>query len=172
MALERVSLQSYCHTVDHYADDSRRGRFTLDAPYQRGTVWTDENRRALIKSLLMGLPIGAVVVNHRGYDSDVIYSVIDGKQRIETLCAFMDGLLEVPADWFDTNCLADPSKEMVAYGDLSLTGQRRFKNLGVTTLQASVSGIAAEAEIYGLINTAGVAQSDADIANAARVAGA
>ena len=168
MSLPRLSLQSYHHTVVHYIES--RDKFTLDAPYQRGSVWTDENRRALIKSLIMGLPVGAVIVNHRGYTGDVIYSVVDGKQRVETLRAFADDRLDVPTDWFEPEWVTDPSKPMVTYSGLTQRGQRGFEFFGITTLEAKVKGIAAEAEIYGLINTAGVAQTDADIANAARVA--
>ena len=168
MALPRLKLTSHFHMTEHYTE--HRERMTLDAPYQRGSVWTDENRRLLIKSLIMGLPIGAIVLNHRGYDSEVIYSVIDGKQRIETLWAFVDDKFQVPADWFEPDWVEASDATTVSYGDLSMRGQRGIDNMGLTTLVANVEGIAAEAEIYTLINTAGVEQTDADLANASRVA--
>ena len=45
------------------ANNGDRGEWMdLNAPYQRGSVWTLDMRRNLIKSLLMGLPVGSIIV--------------------------------------------------------------------------------------------------------------
>lgn len=86
-----------------------RDKLDLNPPYQRGSVWDDARRRNLMRSLLMGLPIGSVVLNRRdhapapaGFTAAAPYiAVVDGKQRIETLRAVTDGLLPIPAVWVD-----------------------------------------------------------------------
>lgn len=101
----------------------------LDAPYQRESVWTLDQRRALIKSMIMGLPIGAVVIANLGYENEKFQRVIDGKQRIETLRAFEAGEFTVPQDWFEDDEIEhrDPHNETV-WSDLSLLGRRHFED--------------------------------------------
>ena len=80
----------------------------LHAPYQRGSVWTVQQRQLLIKSFLLGVPVPTVIVNDRysagfvGEDgvADVRYAVVDGKQRVETILAWFADELAVPASWF------------------------------------------------------------------------
>lgn len=150
--------------------------FELSPSYQRSSVWTTAQRRNLIKSLLMGIPVGAIVTNLRGYDTNKLYAVVDGKQRIETFRSFAAGDLSVPADWFDAEDVLEAHEEdgvqMVRYGGLARPGQRQFENTPVATLEAQVKGEAAEAEIFLLINSAGTSQTDEDLARAAAIAGA
>lgn len=87
----------------------QEGDATYDLPYQRGAVWTDEQRIMLILSTLSGTPIPALIINDRPqrmwFDADggrlPIYAVIDGKQRLTTWRMFKENQLPVPASWFD-----------------------------------------------------------------------
>lgn len=166
--LKRLSLQSMNYTVMHYTGDRDGGdMFLLDAPYQRDSVWTEEKRQALIRSMLMGLPIGSVTLNKRSYDREQNIAVIDGKQRIETLRAWENDEFAVPSHWFEEKWLEDPSSdEPVKYSGLSVIGRRFWANTMVPAQEARVDTIAEEAEIYGLINRGGVDQTEEDIANA------
>lgn len=167
--LPRLLLQSMNYTAMHYTSDRSGGdMFILDAPYQRESVWTDEKRQALIRSMLMGLPIGSVTLNKRSYDHEQNIAVIDGKQRIETLRAWENDELEVPRHWFEEKWLEEPDSDepTVSYSGLSVIGHRFWGNMMVPAQEARVSTIAEEAEIYGLINTGGVPQTEESIANA------
>jgi hypothetical protein len=80
-------------------------RLDLNPPYQRGSVWGVERKRNLIRSLLMGLPIGAVFLNSRHIMQPD--RVVDGKQRIEAILDFLGDGLAVPAEWFaETDLIA------------------------------------------------------------------
>lgn len=122
------------YQLSTYLYHCREGGFDLSAPYQRGSVWTVDMRRALIRSLLMGIQPGAVYLSHLPYDPgrpEVAYRVIDGKQRIETVMAFAASEFSVPADWFGDDWL-DPDQVddgTVAYGTLSAPGRRFFDTL-------------------------------------------
>ena len=162
----------------------------LSPAYQRGSVWTEDQRRALVRSWLIGLPIPAVIINNRGddhsgwpKDADGVpdgghyYAVIDGKQRIEAAKAWFTGELLVPADWFshdDREFIvhdAGAALTLVGYHDLTATARRLFSRRAMLpVVETAVGSLSEEAELYLLVNGAGTAQTAADIANAEAVA--
>ncbi|QNE48585.1 DUF262 domain-containing protein (plasmid) [Glaciihabitans sp. INWT7] len=171
--LVQLKLSHTTRSFDHFL--SRRERFEVNPPYQRGSVWDVSRRRELIKSALMGLPIGTITVNDRGYQkSGVDIAVVDGKQRLEALQAFADSEFAIPAAWVDPKDVLETEPmdyrgrtvPGVRYSGTSIVFGRRFANMPLQVTEAAVSGVDAEAEIFMLINFAGVAQTDADRANA------
>ena len=80
--------------VEELVGDIADGEIDLEPPYQRGPVWTEDQRIALIRSWLTGLPTGALALSTRDTprwaraNGDVyttnkaIRAVIDGKQRL------------------------------------------------------------------------------------------
>ena len=162
----------------------------LNPPYQRGTVWTADQRIALVKSWAMGVPVPPVILNDRdtpgwaaemgplSYEDDDVrtWAVVDGKQRIETAIAWHAGELAVPASWFPAGHVAvvvdTADGPYVTYAGLSPSWQRR---LGTTcmlpVIEAKLPSLQAEAELYLLVNGGGTGQSGADMARAARIAG-
>lgn len=157
----------------------------LDPPYQRGPVWTVEQRRGLVKSWLMGLPIPAIILNDRSNpgwaqanpNDDLVhyYAVIDGKQRIMTWLAWTEGDFAVPASWFNPEWV-DRTEDTddgpyTRYPWLTPTGQRTMKNRAqMPTAEAKLATVQEEAEVYLLVNGAGTPQTDADLARALAVA--
>lgn len=161
----------------------------LNPPYQRGTVWTLDQRIALVKSWLQGVPIPAVILNDRDnegwrhahgpvYDQPGawIWAMVDGKQRIETAVAWFGSEIAVPASWFDpldveTTHDTDDGP-YVFYNQLELRMQRRM-GLGfqLPVVEAKLPSIQAEAELYLLVNGGGTGQTSEDMARAARIAG-
>jgi Protein of unknown function DUF262 len=181
VSLPKLQLESRYSPISEFYEPYRRDNWDLDPPYQRGSVWSDEQRRNLIKSLLMGLPTGAIIVNDRPFDPERVElrgAVIDGTQRILALRAFTDGQLLVPAAWFPSEELLNPvpdllpSQWFVGWHDLSIVGHRRFSNIGIANLRAHVKTVEEEAEIYLLVNFGGVAQTETDRVRAAAFGGA
>ena len=71
-------------------------------PYQRGYVWSLEQKQALIDSVYRGLEIGRIIVHHKsheeqvraykaGYTDSATFDIVDGKQRLSTLVSFCRG---------------------------------------------------------------------------------
>lgn len=158
------------------------GELVLDAPYQRGSVWTTDQRRALIRSFLMGVPIPSLVLNDRGNpdwreanSAEQVYVVVDGKQRIEATLAWFRGELDVPASWFPAEQVASTHMTTdgayVSFDELTKPGQVYLKR-GFTFpwAVAKVATLAEEAEIFVLINGAGTAQSQDTMDAAAAIA--
>jgi hypothetical protein len=169
--LPRLHMQMYSFPVDQYAGwADKPDRLDLNPPYQRGSVWGVERKRNLIRSLLMGLPIGAVFLNSRHIMQPD--RVVDGKQRIEAILDFLGDGLAVPAEWFAETDLIPAavgqwgrghlSTDIVVYSDLTLPAQRRFRSATVATYQTKLRTEAEERELFLLINYGGVAQGDVD----------
>lgn len=130
--LPSIRLSPSNRDVYHFLCKGDEELFDLHAPYQRGSVWTDERRRNLIKSLLMGLPVGATIVSRLPFDPErpsMSYRVVDGKQRIEAIRAFSRGQLVVPGWWFKTDQVKNPSDRAggVTVENLSVYGRRSFE---------------------------------------------
>lgn len=157
----------------------------INPEYQRGSVWTEDQRIALVRSWLMGVPIPSIVINDRIFgewpsDSNgpigyFAYSAIDGKQRIETAIAWFGGKFGVPASWFDP-AVVETTEETedgpyVRYTGLTLSEQRhQGATFSLPTVEARAATLEEEAELYLLLNGAGTPQTEAAMANAARVA--
>ncbi|WP_328973339.1 DUF262 domain-containing protein [Streptomyces sp. NBC_00239] len=162
----------------------------LDPDYQRGDVWTDDQRVALIRSWLTGTPTGVVILNDRttpewkeanGYDptdrGEAMYVCIDGKQRITTAYRWYDDELAVPATWFPQDDVTATEETddgpYVRLSGLAKPARLKFANRAhLSVAMAKVATAAEEAEIYLLVNGGGTPQSEADMDNATRIAAA
>jgi hypothetical protein len=165
---------------------SMRSMLILDPPYQRGTVWTESQRIALVSSWIRGLPIQNVIMNDRRrweqntpegrkrYVEQHI-AVIDGKQRIETALAWFDSLLPVPASWFDPEdveaTVETADGPYVTFGGLTIEFRRHAKfSWKLPRMEVFLDTVQDEADLYLLVNGGGTPQTMQDMANAAKVA--
>ena len=57
----------------------------LKPGFQRKSVWAKKDRVRLIQSLLSRYPIPSIFLYKREEDGRLVYDVIDGKQRLETI---------------------------------------------------------------------------------------
>lgn len=68
------------------------GDIELSPHYQRRLRWDDARKSRLIESFLMNVPVPPVFLNEDAYGQ---YSVIDGKQRLNTINEFLSGKLRL-----------------------------------------------------------------------------
>lgn len=180
-------------------DPADRGKFDLTAPYQRESVWDLPRKRALIRSLVTGVPIGSVTVstlpNRVAAETGFWERVVDGKQRIETIRSFVTDGFSVEKDLFYPGELVDGGDGLpswVFWSDLTTATQRGFRHstLGVVEFRGETEFtydpatlkivnrrdrtpdelLQAEAEFYLLVNFGGVPHADEDYKRAAQVA--
>lgn len=165
----------------------------MQPPYQRGTVWTLDQRIALIRSWIMGLPIPAIILNNRdntewtanegsiygdGHEESFLptWAVVDGKQRLETALKWFTNSLFVPASWFPADWVQDTHDigdgPYVNYDGLTEVA-RRFvgHSFRLPVVEAKLPDLRAEAELYLLINGGGTPHSDTDLLTARSLAG-
>jgi Protein of unknown function DUF262 len=79
-------------TVAWLRDLHRRGLLNMDPPYQRRSVWNLAFRQYFVETVLLQYPSPAIflyrtIAEDTGTES---FSVVDGKQRLETLFRFAD----------------------------------------------------------------------------------
>jgi hypothetical protein len=158
------------------------GELTYDLPYQRGAVWTTEQRIMLVYSILSGTPVPALIINQRHWTETVAAdgtqmpsaAVVDGKQRLMTFRMLMEGDLAVPASWFPADRVtateATGDGPYVRYAGLARPAQRFLEITAVPVAEANVKTIAEEAAIYLRVNGSGTPQTAEDIARAAGIA--
>ena len=87
---EPVKYHSYSQAVRQILQLFKEGRLKLDPSFQRNGVWKDKQRVHLMASIFQGYPIPSIFI-YRHEDEDtgqVIFEVIDGKQRIESLLMY------------------------------------------------------------------------------------
>lgn len=196
--LPEIPLQALARPVYHWLirGEDRIDPFDLEAPYQRDSVWTIDQRQALIKSLIMRLPVGVIIVStlpHRLSTDGRYFRVVDGKQRIEAVRAFVNDEVPIPAWWLHAHDLNQPKVDdaMVVYSDLGLPWRRGFemsaqmpgaefdasrRYLGKVDGKSQwehlngIDTLRAEAEVFGLINGGGIAQTEEHMAKVAAMA--
>jgi hypothetical protein len=187
--LEHLSIQPTGRRTQELSRTYREDyRILLDTPYQRGSVWTEDQRISLIFSLMKGIFTGTIIFNDRSnpdwvrkyghpHDKDEhLLAVIDGRQRLETIFAWYDGELAVPSTWFpadevETTVDTDDGPYVTHLG-LTRVGKARFNSNAMQAIsEQQLPTLEKEAEIFLLVNGGGTPQTDADMAKAARVAG-
>ena len=160
--LQRTALNSGQESIDHLV---RIHDLVLDPPYQRGSVWGTMRKRNLIRSLLLGIPVGNIFLNVRP-DTEMTTVVVDGKQRIEAIKDFYTDQYAIPASWFPTDEILATEDTTdgpyVRYSGLSDKGQRRLWRCSITTQRTNLNTVAAEADLFVLINYGGLNQGDTD----------
>ncbi|MET8985882.1 DUF262 domain-containing protein [Nonomuraea wenchangensis] len=157
------------------------GDLLLDTPYQRGDVWTLDQRMALVKSWLLGVPIPAMIIADRmarwdrepGGELGPAYAMIDGKQRTLTAIAWYNGGFAVPASWFPADQVETTEDTedgpYVRFAGLTTVGKRRFMRMAqLPVCEARAASESEEAEIYLLVNGAGTPQTEDDLERARR----
>lgn len=117
---------------------TREEKYRLDPPYQRPDVWTIEQRENLIRSVFAGIPIPPVIVNYR--QGQGIYNVIDGRQRLTTICMFMHDKLVVDGYKFST---------------MPQAVQRQFENAALPCIECRFKTEAEEEVYYNVFNYSG-----------------
>lgn len=167
-ALERLRLSQTARPVDTLLYWSKDSQLLLTPPYQRGDVWGPKRQRNLIRSILLGIPIPSIIINDRFSaawnssretvpESDCI-AVIDGKQRITAILAFLTDELAVPAEWFG----CEGQSGLILFSNLPLPNQRGFRQTPLQMSEGQLPNIEAEIEVFELVNFGGLAQGESD----------
>jgi 5-methylcytosine-specific restriction endonuclease McrA len=109
--LESKTIQDL---INLHEDDA----LNLEPGFQRDSVWKDKDREALLDTVVRGWPLPAIFLYRREDRNAIVYDVIDGKQRIESILMFTGEMrghrfrakVQLPdreeAEWIDWNGLA------------------------------------------------------------------
>ena len=186
--LKRLPINAMSMPLTNLVEFVENGRIDLSPPYQRGDVWQEDQRVALVYSWLCGATVPSITINDRSghvwrdrtafninLTDQGIWAVIDGKQRLATAVMWVRGEFAVPASWFpsDMVSLTEDTDDGPYVRHTGLTRQGQNWGTNRTAMPVGVGEFASvreEAAIYVLFNGGGTPQTDADMDNAARVA--
>ena len=88
------------HSIDQIVLMFKGRQINLEPGFQRKSVWTWNDRRRLVQSISTGYPVPSIFLYKRHHGGRLIYDVIDGKQRIESILMFMR-VGRFKREWFD-----------------------------------------------------------------------
>lgn len=129
--------------------------------YQRDLVWTLEQKENLIKSILYGNPIGDFLfkkefgkdANGNPNELEVIWSIIDGQQRINAIRGFILNEFKIDNKYFK---------------DLKYWDARSFIETEITVITIKEISLKEEIEIYLNRNCGGTNHTKEDLDKAKR----
>ncbi|MBD0371451.1 MAG: DUF262 domain-containing protein [Pyrinomonadaceae bacterium] len=75
-------------TVQEILNFYEKDQLNLEPGFQRSSVWNERDRDKLIDSILRNYPLPSIFLYRRYEDGNLVYDVIDGKQRIESILMF------------------------------------------------------------------------------------
>ncbi len=154
--METITYKADTKTIQEIVHYFGAGMLNLEPGFQRESVWTLSDRRKLIDSILRTYPLPSIFIYKREEDGELIYDVLDGKQRIESILMFMG---EMRGYRFDTKSqFHDMEKpEWVDWNYLRRKKQQsHFTGYELQTIE--VSGNASDIiELFVRINSTGKA---------------
>ena len=107
-------IESLIHKHYHFGID-------FNPDYQRGYVWTQEDKELLLDSVFKNIDIGKFVLIHLSdyeyFERGKSYEILDGKQRLSTLIEFYENRFPYKGKY---------------YNDLSYKDKRTFNHLTIS----------------------------------------
>lgn len=89
MSLPNLTHQQNPKTIQDLVNLFEKDHLNLEPGFQRKSVWKEKDRAKLMDSIVRNYPLPAIFLYRNQRDGDVVYDVIDGKQRIESFLMFM-----------------------------------------------------------------------------------
>jgi len=162
----RVIRETKDYQLDYLKHALQPGNELIDTSpgYQRRLRWSNKKRSLLIESFLLNIPVPPVFLFEQDYNA---YEVIDGRQRIETIRAFLsnDFALSGLEYW--------PELDRKRFNDLPAVLQKGLlrRSLSAVVLLAETRGIGTDdidvrRVLFDRLNTGGVRLNPQELRNA------
>jgi hypothetical protein len=108
-------------TIAWFNDLYKRGLLNLDPPYQRRSVWTQSFKDYFIDTILLEYPAPTIFLFEEITDDGITkYNVVDGKQRLTTIFAFISNIFPVS----DSAIITEYREKF--FSDLSTDAKTKF----------------------------------------------
>jgi hypothetical protein len=84
-----------------------KGIFLVNRRYQRKLVWTVEEKRSFIDSIVNGYPVPLILLAEVTTDKGRKLEIIDGMQRMNAIMSFIDQEFDIDGKYFNLETMAD-----------------------------------------------------------------
>ncbi len=152
-------------TVQMLASLYEKNLLNLEPGFQRASVWQPRDRSKLIDSIVRNYPLPSIFLHRSVEDGNIVYDVIDGKQRIESVLMFMG---TIRGSRFAARCQL-PSEESPSLVDWKHLKARGLQHLvtGYSLLSVEVTGEPGDViDLFVRINSTGKALTRQETRNA------
>lgn len=92
--------------------------FYVNRRYQRKLIWTEEEKRQFIDSIIKGYPVPIILLAEAEIEGKRAFEIIDGMQRLNAIIAFIEGEFAYIDDYFDLNTMVE-TKSLFDLGKIS-----------------------------------------------------
>lgn len=146
---DKIRILTKHFTLREVVDQISDKEIDLAPDFQRGYVWEQKQKVKLIESVLLGIPLPAFYFNQ---DTTGIYQIVDGVQRLNTICSFMKDEYSLNVSYLEYLKNLDNKK----YSELSPLDARRFRStqIVVHVIEPSTPE-AIKYDIFSRVNTLG-----------------
>lgn len=134
--IQSAPVKEWEWTVEEIVEAQKEGLLRVNPEYQRGAVWAVPQMRMLIDSMLRGYCIPLIYLHHvvrkTARTMSEHYDIIDGQQRINAICSFIEGVVvqgTISGDSSKFKLLPDTQGRPKAFGSLYDSGgadRKRF----------------------------------------------
>jgi hypothetical protein len=164
--MEAIQYKSHSQSVRQIFNLFTDGRLNLQPTFQRSGVWLKRQRTHLLESIFQGYPIPAIFLYRRADETSgqVVFEVVDGKQRIESLLMYaghLRGRFAVPIQVEESGLPQDLTWQQLRKQKI----QGRLEEYQVQTIEVS-GGLSDIVELFVRINSTGNALTRQEIRNA------
>jgi hypothetical protein len=87
-------------------------RYLVNRKYQRKLVWTLEEKRKFIDSILKGYPVPIILLAEVRKNERTVYEIIDGMQRLNALMGFIENEYAVNGQFFEIESMAQSKQRL------------------------------------------------------------
>lgn len=81
--------------------------YLVNRRYQRKLIWTVEEKKAFIDSIIRGYPVPLILLAENQTETGKTYEIIDGMQRMNAIFSFIDQEFDIDGKFFDLDTMAD-----------------------------------------------------------------
>jgi Protein of unknown function DUF262 len=114
----RQDLTVKGESVERIFGNYQAWRYIVNRRYQRKLVWTLDEKRRFIDSVISGYPVPIVLLAERKMPAGPSqFEIIDGMQRLNAVFGFIENEYAVNGSFFDLNTMAE-TKAMLDAGKL------------------------------------------------------
>ncbi len=102
--LKTTKIVKQTWSIQEMFQKYKNHKLDLDPNYQRNLVWGMDKKVSFIESLFMGIiipPIYVVEIPGENILDENKYEIVDGKQRVNTIIAFLQGKLKLPERYLE-----------------------------------------------------------------------
>ena len=97
---DNLTVTHITSSLESFLDNYAEGDYDFDPEYQRGLVWTKEQKQAFVKALMIGKAEIQPVFIQNPKKREWRLEVLDGKQRLTTILEYVRGEFEVEGFYY------------------------------------------------------------------------